>query len=381
MPNEPKVRVLCHRKRMKTIYISPVPFDSYKQRPHHFCEWLTETLSAEVLWIDPYPTRFARFSDLTIWKRDIVSEAETQGAKKIFVLKPRWLPLEPLPYSGLLLRFLWWKTVRESKKWLGDSEFRIVAGKPSKFLSYFTREIQGRMLFDMMDSYPDFYSGMAKSAMERSLGDALAKAEIIAISSPNMRELLPISDQAKVTLLGNAHSIVSRPSNQDPQCASKTKFGYVGSIASWFDWEFVVSLATTLTDIEIHLYGPVLTRVPTHLPGNVFIHNSIAYSRVPDVLTTFDAGLIPFKDSQLTRYVDPIKYHEYRALELPVISTSFGGIRQHEVDPGLLVLKVNEINKNALENFLEIYLPGNGNSKTWLQTFNENLELRAFLDV
>jgi hypothetical protein len=38
----------------------------------------------------------------------------------------------------------------------------------------------------------------------------------------------------------------------------------------------------------------------------------------------FDVGLIPFRQNQLTASVDPIKYYEYRALGLPVVSTNFG---------------------------------------------------------
>jgi len=41
-------------------------------------------------------------------------------------------------------------------------------------------------------------------------------------------------------------------------------------------------------------------------------------------MTTFSAGLIPFKLNRLTASVDPIKYYEYRSLDLPVISTRFG---------------------------------------------------------
>jgi hypothetical protein len=41
-------------------------------------------------------------------------------------------------------------------------------------------------------------------------------------------------------------------------------------------------------------------------------------------MTQFNVGLIPFKETPLTSSVDPIKYYEYRALGLPVVSTAFG---------------------------------------------------------
>ena len=38
----------------------------------------------------------------------------------------------------------------------------------------------------------------------------------------------------------------------------------------------------------------------------------------------FSVGLIPFKRTRLTDGVDPIKYYEYRAMGLPVLTTAFG---------------------------------------------------------
>ena len=41
-------------------------------------------------------------------------------------------------------------------------------------------------------------------------------------------------------------------------------------------------------------------------------------------MANFDVGIIPFKNNPLTASVDPIKFYEYRAMALPVISTDFG---------------------------------------------------------
>ena len=41
-------------------------------------------------------------------------------------------------------------------------------------------------------------------------------------------------------------------------------------------------------------------------------------------MARFNVGLIPFKRNTLTFSVDPIKYYEYCALGLPVVSSAFG---------------------------------------------------------
>ena len=49
----------------------------------------------------------------------------------------------------------------------------------------------------------------------------------------------------------------------------------------------------------------------------------------------FDVGLIPFANNDVTAYVDPVKYYEYRALGLPVLSTRFGEMSHRNATDGV----------------------------------------------
>ena len=55
-------------------------------------------------------------------------------------------------------------------------------------------------------------------------------------------------------------------------------------------------------------------------------------------MARFSAGLIPFRCDALTAGVDPIKYYEYRAAGLPVLSTSFGEMALRGRDDGVYFL-------------------------------------------
>jgi hypothetical protein len=50
---------------VQLIYLSPVPWASFRQRPHEFAEWFHRRLRARVLWVEPYPVRLPRWSDLS----------------------------------------------------------------------------------------------------------------------------------------------------------------------------------------------------------------------------------------------------------------------------------------------------------------------------
>jgi hypothetical protein len=99
--------------------------------------------------------------------------------------------------------------------------------------------------------------------------------------------------------------------------------GYVGTIAHWFDWELVILLAKLHPKMKFRLIGPMYVRSPV-LPHNICLEPPLPHTEALQVMAQFDVGLIPFKRTQLTSSVDPIKYYEYRALGLPVVSSAFG---------------------------------------------------------
>ena len=124
----------------------------------------------------------------------------------------------------------------------------------------------------------------------------------------------------------------SRPQFLIPCCPPSTLrtppsslvLGYLGGIAHWFDWPLVIRLAKTLPQMRIELVGPCTAAPPETLPANVRLLPACRQSDVAGHLARFSAGLIPFRQSALTNGVDPIKYYEYRAAGLPVLSTRFG---------------------------------------------------------
>ena len=66
------------------------------------------------------------------------------------------------------------------------------------------------------------------------------------------------------------------------------------------------------------------------------------------------SGLIPFMRNALTACVDPIKYYEYRALGLPVLSSAFGEMARRRGYDGVYLIDRNanmtELVSEALAN-------------------------------
>ena len=74
---------------------------------------------------------------------------------------------------------------------------------------------------------------------------------------------------------------------------------------------------------------------PGPLPSNVQCLAPVSQHDVYQAMAQFDVGLIPFELNDVTRYVDPVKYYEYRALGLPVLSTQFGEMAHRSAVDGV----------------------------------------------
>ena len=111
--------------------------------------------------------------------------------------------------------------------------------------------------------------------------------------------------------------------------------GYLGVIDRWFDWALVTDLARRYPHARIQLIGPQHSPPPGMLPDNVQCLSPVPQHQVYQAMAQFDVGLIPFVLNDVTRYVDPVKYYEYRALGLPVLTTRFGEMAHRGIEDGV----------------------------------------------
>jgi hypothetical protein len=322
---------------MNLIYLSPVPWNSFKQRPHRFVEWFHGVTGGSVLWIDPYPTRFLSLRDLLASRKK-----ETSGCHDY----PEWLtvksvssiPIEPLGFVSRLNHLLWQDVFSRVDKILASDDAMLAIGKPSKLAVILLKKYRFRMsLYDAMDDFPAFYHGLSRqsfSATERKIAHTVSK---MVVSSTTLHKKWSLD--RPVILAKNASAIAG-----DSACSkvgrngSAPVLGYVGTVASWFDWPMVVDLAKSNPHAIVRIIGPQHTPTPTHLPANIELLPECYNGDAIREMRAFSVGLIPFKRNRLTASVDPIKYYEYRALGLPVISSYFGEMMQRPDDDGLFFM-------------------------------------------
>lgn len=321
---------------MNLVYLASVPWASFAQRPQKFVAWFRQQTAGQVLWIDPYPTRLPNLGDFTRARE--TSDASIQPPANMRVLRPRALPIEPLAGLHALNSIFWNDILKGVEACLKSGPTILGVGKPSRMALRILEKYQfERSFYDAMDDYPAFYSGLSRRSMaqrEKELANHVSK---MLVSSTELKQRW--QGQPNLELALNACDLASLPSAK--RNSDSRVLGYVGTIGAWFDWDLVISLAKAAPKFRVSLIGPVFSPPPGKLPPNIELRPPLPHPEAMKALLEFRAGLIPFKKTRLTKSVDPIKYYEYRAMGLPILSSDFGEMRFRRNEDGVFLLDQN----------------------------------------
>ena len=325
----------------RLVYLAPVELDSPSQRPHHFVHWAHQTLDCDVVWVDPNPTRLPRWSDWRRMGRFVPQHLGPAWSGEPWVkrLKLSALPLEPLTTGRLVNGWIQRHSLRQIQAWLDQEDCWLVIGRPSSLGLQLCRSVKGRrVLYDVMDNTPEFSSGASARWMNRAHQAITRLAGHLWCSSLRLQEQVLTSTDREATLVRNGSGVMLGASQALPS-GPPWVLGYVGTIADWFDWDHVIQLALQVPAVQLRLYGPMSVGRPHKLPANVQCLPAVPHDEIANLMAQWHAGLIPFKKNKLTDGVDPVKYYEYRACGLAVLSTRFGDMSQHQDDEGVWFLE------------------------------------------
>jgi glycosyltransferase involved in cell wall biosynthesis len=301
--------------------------------------WLAMGAEA-VLWANPYPTRMPVAGDL--FRRRGMHDQGTAMDPRVETLNVPALPLEPLPGGAKINRRLFWKKAwRRIEEFASRGKTILGVGKPSALALNVLSEIDvAGSFFDAMDNFPDFYSGISRRSM-RYYEDAVAEnVDLVLASSTFLADKFE-RRWLRVRKVLNGYPMSTLPPWRPKRGDEKPVLGYLGCLGPWLDWPLLIRLAEGMPEASVELIGPCPKRPPRNLPPNVRLFPPCPQSEAARHIARFSAGLIPFAKNRLTEGVDPIKYYEYRAAGLPVLSTRFGEMAARGENDGVFFLEAN----------------------------------------
>lgn len=197
-----------------------------------------------------------------------------------------------------------------------------------------------RTVYDVIDDWEEFHQHGQAVWYEQDAERYLAhNSDMVTVTCPTLQTKPILSGLRNVKLVPNAFEDWSTPSSAAPVVAApKTAspdsltVGYFGHLTrAWFNWELIAATAEARPGwtFEIIGYG---CEGEMKLPGNVKLLGKREHADLPGHAARWNVAMIPFRTSQLTAAVDPIKIYEYISLGLPTVVT---GMPHLEGYPGV----------------------------------------------
>lgn len=176
-----------------------------------------------------------------------------------------------------------------------------------------------RLVYDVIDDFTVFdWSPSFGKSMDTELTHLADK--VIAGT-----DVLAEKREAEFIPCGVDYQLFSTPQMPPPDISELPRpvIGYFGTISERVDFEIITQLADHFSHGTIALIGPI--HLPAHLlpqRSNIHYLGLRRNFELPAYAQAFDVALIPFRITEATVKLNPVKTLEYLAAGLPVVATS-----------------------------------------------------------
>ena len=270
------------------------------------------------------PKRHGRLKRVWLQRQDIrgvlVAEGVTEYAFKALFPAHRAVMRAPWQMNCNL-----WMT----PAWFRSRHYDLCIHETSPNVVYWPMASSKRIVFRLNDA-PEGFAHDLPSWLIQKFEDFLASNvydDIWAVSSP----LKQYASKANAS-----NNVITIPNGVADAFASQTlglsriprSAVFIGALNHWMDDSLINATAKRLPDWVFDLYGPVSSELRIDAP-NVRIHAAVPPSQVPDLLSRYEVGLIPFRDADdRMRFVErPLKFYEYISAGLGIASVDVGALK------------------------------------------------------
>ncbi|MDD5341181.1 MAG: glycosyltransferase [Patescibacteria group bacterium] len=203
------------------------------------------------------------------------------------------------------------------------------------YIDYFNQFKQRLNIFDTVDNWLEHSSYQEyKNLLQKNYDTIKDGSDLIFTVSENLKQNL-FNNQESAHWIPNAVDLdyFQNQTNISPKLQNIPKpiIGFLGILQDRIDLEILLNLAKNNPEKSLILAGPVWKNFPREKFNglkNVYFLGPIGYSEIPSLYNGFDVGIIPYKINAFIKSTDPMKYYEYLAANLPVVSTPAPGIER-----------------------------------------------------
>jgi glycosyltransferase involved in cell wall biosynthesis len=172
-----------------------------------------------------------------------------------------------------------------------------------------------------------------REAMLRQEGLLVSDSSRVIVSSHMLRErllerfgpgleskLFLVQNGVDASLWGRVR--ISPPSGNE----GRILVGYAGTVASWFDFDAVLSALEDCHRIHVRIIGPRTGREPVHT--RIEYVPPVGHGELSLLLSECNALIMPFRVDSIVTAVNPVKLYEYLLYGVPVIASRYDEIEE-----------------------------------------------------
>lgn len=200
------------------------------------------------------------------------------------------------------------------------------------YVDYFNKFDKAIYVFDAVDDWLH-HAGYRRyqKVLKGNYETIKAKSDLIFTVSEYLRDNV-FENQSNAFWLPNAVDLefFQKDAQVHPLVKkfSHPRIGFLGILQERIDTKILEYLAINNPEMSIILAGPVWKDFPVNKfkkYANVHFLGPIKHWEIPQLYNGFDVGIIPYKINKFVKSTDAMKFYEYLAANLPVVSTPIPG--------------------------------------------------------
>ncbi len=330
---------------------TPHPWRGIRQRPHHLMAWFARR-GHRVHWVQP---RYLRW--LVERRRDFLEARREEPLPGLTVQPVTLLNGERLPAVRRCNRS---RLARALDAGSGGGE----AAGPRILWLYNPHESHladavphDLLVYDIMDEYRGFPWSPPRIAEEEA--ELLRRADLVFAGTHALHEAKRAMAGGRVECIlsgvdrelfaaagghGKAEAAWrTSPAHQAIRRRARRLAGYAGMIDQRLDQSLLRAAARALPDWEFVLVGPTVGEL-ARLRGDprIHLHPPVRHEDLPWYYRAWDAALLPFVESELTRHINPTKMLEYGAAGTPIVARALPDVARFYADGAWLYREPEE---------------------------------------